>query len=336
MRQWCQKSKKEGRTEELYHKKRKTCTRKERDNLAKRNQRRKKWNKRISRSCRNDYRAWVTRWTEQIEKDFRAGNAKAIYEGVKALCGTKKASATKQPSLNPEKGTRINEPEELATVWKKFLAKKFSQTELEKVRDEFENLPENEGVGELEREEFERAVRHMKNGKACGSDGIPAEVYKHSAVAKEALFEFLKKVWKKEYVPPELAVGVFVMLYKKGNPDDCSNYRCICLLKHAYKILSAMLMQRLIKECKNFLSDWQAGFRAKRGCRDNIFLLRALYDFVLRGKSPCIITFIDYKAAFDSVSHKFLDSSTRFLLGRESLASAEQCFVRSIKRRKAW
>ena len=37
-----------------------------------------------------DYRKWVTRWTEKIEKEFRAGNAKTIYEGVKALRGTKK------------------------------------------------------------------------------------------------------------------------------------------------------------------------------------------------------------------------------------------------------
>ena len=48
-----------------------------------------------------------------------------------------------------------------------------------------------------------------------------------------------------------------------------------------------------------------------RGCRDNVFLLRALYDYIIRGKKKCIITFIDYKAAFDSVSHKFLDSVLR-------------------------
>ena len=49
------------------------------------------------------------------------------------------------------------------------------------------------------------------------------------------------------------------------------------------------------------------GCRAKRGCRDNVLLLRTLYDFIIRGKKSCIVTFIDYKAAFDSVSHKFID-----------------------------
>ena len=94
---------------------------------------------------------------------------------MKALCGTKNSYATKQPTLN-SKGNRIDGPEELATVWKKFLHKKFSPTELENLRAEFDALPENDELGELDRKEFEEAVRHMKNGKATGSDGIPAEV----------------------------------------------------------------------------------------------------------------------------------------------------------------
>ena len=32
-----------------------------------------------------------------------------------------------------------------------------------------------------------------------------------------------------------------------------------------------------------------------------------LYDFIIKNKKSCIITFIDYTAAFDSISHKFLD-----------------------------
>ena len=215
---------------------------------------RKRWNKKISRSCRSDYRKWVTKWTETIEKEFRRGNSKAIYAGVKTLCGTKKSFAKKQPTKN-SKGGRISSPEELAQAWKKFSEQKFSETVLERLEREFNALPSNDGAGKLERKEFEEAIRHMKNGKAPGADGIPVEVFKNSAVAKDLLFKFLKKVWDKENVPAELAVGVFVMLYKKGSPDDFSNYRCICLLNHAYKILSAILMRRLTTECGEFLSD---------------------------------------------------------------------------------
>ena len=37
---------------------------------------RTKWNKKIARSCRDDYRDWVTRWTEEIEKEERKGKIK--------------------------------------------------------------------------------------------------------------------------------------------------------------------------------------------------------------------------------------------------------------------
>ena len=32
-----------------------------------------------------------------------------------------------------------------------------------------------------------------------------------------------------------------------------------------------------------------------------------LYDQIINGNTRCIVTYIDYTAAFDSVSHKYLD-----------------------------
>ena len=100
------------------------------------------------------------------------------------------------------------------------------------------------------------------------------------------------------------------MIYKnKGSSNDPKMYRCIGLLPHAYKILSLVMLERIMEECSAFLSDWQAGFRPERGCRDNILLLRILIDQVINDDSKICITYIDYSAAFDSISHKFLDRS---------------------------
>ena len=38
-----------------------------------------------------------------------------------------------------------------------------------------------------------------------------------------------------------------------------------------------------------------------------MLLLRVLYDQIIRDDTTCCVTFIDYTAAFDSVSHKYLD-----------------------------
>ena len=114
---------------------------------------------------------------------------------------------------------------------------------MERIRAEFEALPESKDDDEITTVEFEEAVNNMKNSKAPGADMIPAEVWKNSTVAKEALFEFLSAVWKKETVPQNLAVCVFVMIYKnKGSHNDCTKYRAIGLLNHAYKIMSTILL----------------------------------------------------------------------------------------------
>ena len=49
--------------------------------------------------------------------------------------------------------------------------------------------------------------------------------------------------------------------------------------------MSVILLKRIVKECADFLSEWQAGFRANRGCSDNILLLRMLDDYIIGNKN---------------------------------------------------
>lgn len=70
----------------------------------------------------------------------------------------------------------------------------------------------------LTREEFEAAVKDLKNGKSPGADGIPVEVWKHSTGAREVLFEFLQDVWNKEEMTENLIVlCIFVIIQNRNN-----------------------------------------------------------------------------------------------------------------------
>ena len=65
------------------------------------------------------------------------------------------------------------------------MSQKFSATEIEKLRAEFEALPDTDDPEEqMTRQEFEEALHSMKKGKATGADGIPAEVWANSDLAK--------------------------------------------------------------------------------------------------------------------------------------------------------
>ena len=158
--------------------------------------------------------------------------------------------------------------EELGDLWQKFLDNKFSATDLEIVRKEFPELGPC-GLDDrdtLSQQEFLQGVKRMKKGKVTGPDGILAEVWQQSKLVMEELFFFLRGLWQAEEVPKNFSLCAFVMLYKKGSKNECTNYRALGLLNHSYKILSICLLHRLVKETSWFLSDWQAGFRNGRGC----------------------------------------------------------------------
>ena len=121
------------KTKELYKKRERAFAKKKPSTNE-----RKEWNKKINRACRDDYRAWVSRWTSAIEEANRRGDTKEVYRGVKAVSGTNNKFVTKQPTM--KNGKQISEPEELANVWNEFLQKKFSPTKLEALRKELEKL----------------------------------------------------------------------------------------------------------------------------------------------------------------------------------------------------
>ena len=153
-------------------------------------------------------------------------------------------------------------------------------------------------------------IRTLKRHKAVGPDAIPVEVFKRSATANRMLLDLLQRMWQEEVIPPSFGRAIFIMLYKhKGSKNDPTKYRCIGLLNHAYKVLSCILLGRIMRETNGYLQDWQAGFRKKRGCRDNVLILRTLVEQAMREGRKLTLTFIDYSAAFDSVSHKFIDEA---------------------------
>ena len=84
------------------------------------------------------------------------------------------------------------------------------------------------------------------------------------------------------------------MIYKKGQSDDFGNYRAICLLCHAYKLLSAVVARRLMDVLDGHLPATQAGFRRARGCRDNVCALRWFIAMVLREGRHAVITLYLY------------------------------------------
>ena len=64
--------------------------------------------------------------------------------------------------------------------------------------------------------------------------------------------------------------SVLILIPKKDNAKECSNYHTIALISYTSKVMLKILQARLQQYVDRELPDVQAGFRKGRGTRDQI------------------------------------------------------------------
>ena len=72
--------------------------------------------------------------------------------------------------------------------------------------------------------------------------------------------------------------SVFILIPKKGNAKECSNYNTIALISQASKVMLKTLQARLQQYVNQELPDVQIGFRKGRGTRDKIASIPWIMD----------------------------------------------------------
>jgi hypothetical protein len=125
--------------------------------------------------------------------------------------------------------------------------------------------------------EVELAIEKLKSHKSPGTDQIPAELIKAgSRTIRCAIHKLIISIRNKEELPEEWKESIIVPIYKKGDKTDCNNYRGILLLPTTYKILSNILLSRLIPYAEEVIGDHQCGFRRNRLTTNHIFCIRQI------------------------------------------------------------
>ena len=152
--------------------------------------------------------------------------------------------------------------------------------------------------------------------KASWGDGIPAKVYqilKDDAV--KVLHSIYQQIWKTA-VATGLKRVSFILIPKKGNAKESSNYCTIALISHASKVMLKILQARLQQYVNWEIPDVQAGFRKGQGTRDQIANICWIMEKAREFQKNIYFFFIDYAKAFDCVDHNKLwkilrDGNTR-------------------------
>ena len=78
------------------------------------------------------------------------------------------------------------------------------------------------------------------------------------------IHKLITSIWKKEKLPEEWKESIIVPIHKKRDKTDCNNSRGISILPTIYKILSNILLSKLIPYAKEIIGDHQCGFRRNR------------------------------------------------------------------------
>ena len=103
----------------------------------------------------------------------------------------------------------------------------------------------------------------------------------------------------------------FILIPKKGNAKECSNYHTIALISHTSKLTLKILQDKLQRYMNCELPDVQAGFRKGRGTRDQIANIRWIIKKARVFQKNIYFCFIDYAKAFDCVDHNKVENSSR-------------------------
>jgi sorting nexin-29 len=107
-------------------------------------------------------------------------------------------------------------------------------------------------------------------------------------------------------LPDEWKESITVPIYTKGNKTDCNNYRDISLLSTTFKVLSNILLSRLIPYAEEVIGNHQCGFRRKKSTADHIFCICQILEKKWEYNEAVYQLFIDFKKAYDSVRREVL------------------------------
>jgi hypothetical protein len=254
----------------------------------------------VKKSARKDKRQFIDDLAEKAELAATRGEMSTVYKITKQLCGNYPCNP---PPVRAKDGSPLTSEKEQTDRWVQHFQEVLNQPEphepaiLAPPQDSLDI-----DVGQPSASEVRESILATKNCKAPGNDSIHAEMLKADLdIATTVLVDLFDYIWDTNTIPCDWTTGLIVKLPKKGNLQNCDNWRGITLLSIPSKIFCRILLRRIDSAIDSRLRQEQAGFRKGRGCIDQIFALRNIIEQCLEWNAPLHINFIDFRKAFDSV-----------------------------------
>ena len=287
------------------------------------------------------------RWGRKVSEKYET-NKKLFWKELKDV---RKNSDSEVVRVKDENGNVVGGEQEVKERWKRYF------DSLLNVVDEREanviaigngrrmpvlNDMNDKCIGE---EEVRKAVNEMKEGKAPGLDGCPAECIKNGGVSMiKWVVRLFNLCFVSGVVPKEWCEACIVPLYKgKGDKYECGSYRGISLLSVVGKLYGRVLINRISSETECAIGEEQCGFRRGRGCVDQVFAVRQMCEKAIERGKEVVWAFMDLEKAYDRVDRNALwkvlciyGVGGRLLRGVQSFYESSRACVRVANGLSEW
>ncbi|XP_055381355.1 leishmanolysin-like peptidase [Condylostylus longicornis] len=257
--------------------------------------------KQVKRSAKNDKRRYYNTLASQAQAAAERNDMRTLYNKIRTItkCNTK----NNRP-INDKNGCMLTSRTEQLRRWREHFQESGATALQHTETDQNTSYTQNSriSISPPTQNEISDALKRLKQGRAEGPEGIPAELLQadtRSAVA--VLHPILQSVWEDEIIPTSWKQGIIVKLPKKGDLRECSNWRGITVQNSVNKVLALVILARIEDKLEETLREEQAGFRRQRGCIDQSNTLRLIVEQLVERRSPLFITFVDFERAFDTV-----------------------------------
>ena len=271
--------------------------------------------KKVLRKAQRQHTSRIHR--EKMEKIAEScGNDQTFYKLVRQQ-RTTSATSTGILKIN---GAIIDSPEDILTAWATYFEKlatpksdsSFNPEYLSDTQADVElirrvALQEESAEIPISYKEVRDAISSLKNNKSPDIMGIMAEHLKFAGplVIKEVQ-KIMNAIYHKASVPSMLKVGVLTPVYKKGPPEDPSNYRGISVTPIILKILEHIMRKRHQHLLLSTQSSLQTGFTKGTSSLTATFIVTECQIEAKLSKRPMYLTTLDTQKAFDVVNHDIL------------------------------
>ena len=157
--------------------------------------------------------------------------------------------------------------------------------------------------------EVEDHIKNLNVRKSVGPYSIPNQILKEfNSLFSIPISLIFNMSLESGVFPQKMKIALVIPIFKKGDNQDCNNYRPISLLPNISKLFEKLIHNRLSKflEENKCLFSKQFGFRNKHSTTHALIDITETVRKALDDNEFACGVFLDFKKAFDTVNHRIL------------------------------